>query len=621
MPPTTRTLKPNATEADEAHLLEGATELPSARLWRKQAPEGLRVAWDADPLGGGWKQLRKLLQKRRLAPRGLPQSPGADGVSPWCWGLGSGETLAAEGVMRLLRTVAKADPRAVERETLAWLDRPSQTPTNPLERALLCVAWGASLPSLSALLDAPTWFRVLDTLATTADQALSTRAGLDLTDDALLADQLLAGELPLMLGMMLPECRPLHLLRKRASEALSEGVVELTDGEGLPPAARLGVLPALLACWTRCRAWGEASGKRPWDSAAETQYAWLVRQALRLARPDGSMALSTAPGAAVAPVLSLALRLAGDAADLAAAACRLGGVLPLKAPRGATPPEVAVNSEWSGLSVLGDRWDADGARVVVDYEGARVRMDFSIGSRIVFSGCWETSITLDGAPVRPEEAWAEQCWFSDEDCDYLEIAQEVAGLGRLERQVLVTRHDGAVYLADLWHGERPVAESLRVDVRLPLGADAAWRPAEETREGELLSRGKPVAGVLPLALPEWRVESHAGELSEEGGALRLTQHAGGQRACAPLFIDLRPKRFAKQRTWRQLTVAQSLKKVGPDVAVGYRVQSGPDQWLVYRSMQAPANRTVLGQNLSSECLIGRFLPSGEVDEYIEVDPE
>jgi len=67
-------------------------------------------------------------------------------------------------------------------------------------------------------------------------------------------------------------------------------------------------------------------------------------------------------------------------------------------------------------------------------------------------------------------------------------------------------------------------------------------------------------------------------------------------------------------------VAQSLEIQPHDVAVGYRAQCGKDQWLIYRSLVEPANRTLLGQNLSSECLVARFLaPEGEIDELLEIE--
>ena len=85
-----------------------------------------------------------------------------------------------------------------------------------------------------------------------------------------------------------------------------------------------------------------------------------------------------------------------------------------------------------------------------------------------------------------------------------------------------------------------------------------------------------------------------------------------------MFIDLKTRRFDKELTWRNLTVGERLEIQPGDVAVGYRVQVGRRQWVIYRSLAPPANRTVLGQNLSTEFFIGRFLPNGETEELIQV---
>ena len=104
------------------------------------------------------------------------------------------------------------------------------------------------------------------------------------------------------------------------------------------------------------------------------------------------------------------------------------------------------------------------------------------------------------------------------------------------------------------------------------------------------------------------------------GARYLVCGPVGRFLCCPLFFDFRPRRIEKQRTWRQLTVAEKLAVVPHDVAVGFRVQSDRDQWLMYRTLGPPGNRTLMGQNISSEFYAGRFLKTGEVDEWIEVEP-
>jgi hypothetical protein len=91
---------------------------------------------------------------------------------------------------------------------------------------------------------------------------------------------------------------------------------------------------------------------------------------------------------------------------------------------------------------------------------------------------------------------------------------------------------------------------------------------------------------------------------------------------APLWLDFDRKRLTKERTWRQLTVGQGLRLVPINEGAAFRVQAGDDQWLVYRSLSGPANRTFMGKNLISEFFCGRFDgESGDVEELISVDEQ
>ena len=93
----------------------------------------------------------------------------------------------------------------------------------------------------------------------------------------------------------------------------------------------------------------------------------------------------------------------------------------------------------------------------------------------------------------------------------------------------------------------------------------------------------------------------------------------GNALFAPLFFDMDPRRFARRMTWRQLTITESPEIQPADVAVGYRVQLGKEQWLIYRSLAQQANRTLLGHNLSTEMLVARFDPTGEVEALVEIE--
>jgi hypothetical protein len=72
-------------------------------------------------------------------------------------------------------------------------------------------------------------------------------------------------------------------------------------------------------------------------------------------------------------------------------------------------------------------------------------------------------------------------------------------------------------------------------------------------------------------------------------------------------------------TWRQLTVAEWLTALPPEVAVGFRVAIGAEQWIIYRSLAPQSNRTLLGHNLATESLVARFGKDGEVTSIIEIE--
>jgi hypothetical protein len=152
---------------------------------------------------------------------------------------------------------------------------------------------------------------------------------------------------------------------------------------------------------------------------------------------------------------------------------------------------------------------------------------------------------------------------------------------------------------------------------VPLAAGLEGKPAEETRE-LFIRDAKPRVMALPLAAPEWRSAGHGGVEATVDG-LCLEQRSAGSRVYAPLWLDLDPARHGQPLTWRQLTVADTRQNLPPHQAVGFRVQSGLEQWLVYRSLDEPRNRTVLGCNLSCDFLIGPIGKSGVVERAIEID--
>jgi hypothetical protein len=496
--------------------------------------------------------------------------------------------------------------------------------------ALLQLAYAYALPELAGRLPSETWWALASRLRELAIDAQQLRAELAGDPEQAVRQQLLAGELPLALGFLFPELRSLRALREAARGAFSEALVEWTDGQGLPHGRLLDVIEPLWACWTRARWMGERMKRGCWSREAEVQYQWLVRHALRLTHTDGRFMLKKSVNSASddearpwpSELYAMALDLVGDAGDHAAAAAMLPrGVrrLAKRKPRERDLPEVSLNSEWSGVAVLATNWSRSAARFAAAWADEPMRMEVSAGRERLLMGKWRFRTTNDGEPVRVAGEWEQTCWQSDEKCDYLELSVELSHDLRLERQILLAREDRLVYLADIVLSADGSSRRLSHTMELPISAEASWQPADETRDG-VLSRGKERAAVLPLALSEWRSDPRGGRLEFADGCLMLTQEATGRGLCCPLLIDLDRRRAKRERTWRQLTVAEMLQAVPPDVAVGYRAQSGRRHWLFYRSLGPAGNRTVLGQNIAGEFCSGRMHESGKFDEWIEIEP-
>jgi len=601
------TLQSSQIESSREQLSEQAG---AAKFWRSCAPQeiqstGSRQAW-----------------ARHLGKRRTPQSLEklCDTLeAPLQWGISLAQLSKPSANLLRLAENPNVGRKDAERLLSRWL-RGTSTQPQTIGFALECLAVAHSLPQVANLIESDLWWKLLDALWQVVQSSTDWRIDVEFPAEEGLAQQLLAGELPLTLVHLLPEMRPVYKLHSVAREALSEGLAELLNGDGLVRGTHLSVLRPLLACWTRCRAMGASHKKSCWNRKAELQYQCLTTHALGLSSPAGTPLLGGPHDAAWTPdFLQTVLRLGGDAADITAARSVYGKKLTrqLACKNKKFVPETSDHCEWSGLAYLRTDWQRDEPTVVVDYSKPELRLEVWAGPQRLISGAWTSETTLNGKRLEPIGTWDENCWFSDEDVDYLELSIELSGGARLERQILLARDELFLLLTDYVIGT--AGGDICHKYRMPLDSKVVFQPEKETREG-FLSDGKKVARVLPLALPEWRTDPRVGQLDTSKGQLELAQQLPGKNLACPLLIDLKKSRVSKPCTWRQLAVAESLELQSHDVAVGYRAQCGKDQWLVYRSLAKPANRSVLGQNLSHECLVARFLaPEGEVDELLEIE--
>jgi hypothetical protein len=451
-----------------------------------------------------------------------------------------------------------------------------------------------------------------------------------------LVQQLLAGELPLAVAALPADVLDGQRGIKPACKAISAGMRELLTAEGVMAAAHVTLTAPLLACWARARSLAALCGTgvpQPrgrkgkaaatsapiWPSMVERRYQRLLANAWRLARGDGSVAFSQGLQTPKHDALLRgALQASGDGQHrriLAASRQPSGGRR--KSRLGTPLPSPSLHAEAACLAVLRPDWSDAGARLFVRYPGQTMSLELSCGPRLLLAGDWTWEVRRDGAPLRPTSDWDALCWFSDEDVDYLELEIQLGEDTRIQRHLLMARKDGFLLLADAVLGRS--RGRLDYSGHLPLAAGIEWQGAEESREGHLAVKQKRLATVLPLALPEWRSDTNIGELSADAASLQLVEHGEGCAMFVPLFIDLRGERLRQRLTWRQLTVGETLATVPRDVAVGYRVAIGRQQWLLYRALARRGNRTLLGHNLSTETLVARFDDKGEVEPIVEIE--
>ena len=473
---------------------------------------------------------------------------------------------------------------------------------------------------MTSSIEGELWWSLVDRLAEITDKSNDWRSDCDAAPHTALAHQLLVGELPLTLAYQFPEIRPLYKLRTVAQDSLAEGLMELLNGAGLPKAGLLPISRELLACWTRCRAMGGKWRQGFWSGKAEEQYRMAAGKSVCLSASTGHALLCDHEVSAWTPdFLAAVLNIGGRAVDRTGAVDlfekKLTKSLGHKA--GKHIPEFSEACEWAELALLRTDLGRDETAVAIDFSKPEMQIDVWQGSQRTLYGALSVETTVNGQRIDAVGSWEETCWFSDSDVDYVEFSIDLAQGARLERQVLLARKDKFFLLVD--NVMNVPGDSVRHRLSVPLGPGVGFVPEADTREG-LLIGDRPLARVLPLALPEWRIDPRIGELGAADGQLQLVEERPGRNLSCPIFFDLDPKRLSKPCTWRQLTVAQSLEVQPADVAVGYRIQCGKKQWLIYRSQAPAANRTVLGYNLSIEGMIGRFVAAtGEVEELLQVE--
>ena len=435
----------------------------------------------------------------------------------------------------------------------------------------------------------------------------------------------------LALARLFSDVEACRCLEASAAAGVAEEIMRLVSASG---AVRLGGSEAVVervVRWASCRDVAVATGGLPWDDEVEARWAASAAFAVRLLGGQGRL-LSGAGRLSASQTAPLIEAVAAKGKHGVAKAARRTAQVMAKAGRDDAGGllDRDFHDPSSAVAVIRTGWGRKSIRILVEYRDAVPRLEIAVDDRLLVDGAWDWSVSLGGRPLEAEGGWTVSCWESDRKATFLELTAPLGGELQFERQVVVLPADRIVLLADaVTIRPQPAnsvpgtsangaahAELIDYASSIRLAASLETEPAAETREVMVYDTTKRFMA-LPLALPEWRVAGQGSLTAESDGRLVLTQR-GQRRLSAPLWLDLDPVRVGGPLTWRQLTVADTRQNLPPHQAVGYRVQAGLEQWLVYRALDAARNRTLLGCTVSAEFLLGRIKKSGEVARTLEI---
>ncbi|WP_010586042.1 hypothetical protein [Schlesneria paludicola] len=442
------------------------------------------------------------------------------------------------------------------------------------------------------------------------------------------------GEIPLIGGLLFHEISHATNLIKAGRKVLATELVDQTDTDGTPHAEILPRLPLWLAPLVRATLMMERFQEGQWTPDQRQLLANVIDRAVLLCRPDGRAALTNGLNLDSLPVLSAAvelldLGLVGSTTEYLQAVQRaVAGKPPRRArPTIATMP--SNQSDWAKFALLRSDWSVDADSVAMTHHLPLPQLDVTALGRALIHGDWQLKLKLGDAVVELAEEWSCVCWQSDPDADYIELQMAGPGKLRVERLVMLSRKERFLFVADSISGvpsmdgtkksSGQTGQRIEYESRLSLCDGLVGSCDGTSREGRITGK-RLKARVFPLAIPHDRVQSTPHQLTIEGQELVLKQVAEGEGLFAPLAFVWHPDRTRVDATWRMLTVAEEGKRVGPDVAVGYRLKLGAFQLLVSRSLKKTGNsRTCLGHHTRNETVIARFDENGDVHPILMVE--
>ncbi|WDQ16104.1 hypothetical protein [Rhodopirellula sp. P2] len=634
------------------------------------------------PDAAAWQSLRQKIEFRRQRQNAskLYGDDALDGQI-YQWGLAAllnGPVDALSHQLAILATAEADQSSSTDTDLIPAAElflEASRDGRSDLAGDVGCILWASSLPALTSILPLELWWNLL--------AELQRRVASTLAQDEPQSPHhlLLAGEVGLTLAHRLadlPNCAARGKPSSSAVQAYLDHEETIDEALRTPHALR-----AIMASIIRCEEAMRAVSKRKFNathrSTAEELAGWIAATS----RVDGSPVLSettsqdvaldhvglvsrTKPPTkkkkstsktkkAVRPIapaglMGRAMQYDTDSLLPAFSASlgqsQSGGRLAWEI----SLPESMWHSDVAGLVAMLPEWDVRRGRTFIDYSDEVMQIEIMGGRRTIFRGPLQTTVELDGVSQHPKGAWQATCEYTDDDVHYLELEQSFTGGVVLQRQFMVIRDDRCVMVSDTVLPAQSDSNStatasseatdqgasettnpfgsladvqIRCVTRFPVCEDVSAIPDEQTRE-VYFHDNKRRAMMLPLPAAEWRIGptdcTAAPSDSEHESNSVIVTTTGIGAVYSPIWFDFQSRRFHRQRTWRTLTVADELQLIPRNIATGFRIQIGSEQWMIYRSLLGRRPRSVLGKHLVADFFAGRFHPGdGGVEELVTVD--
>lgn len=466
------------------------------------------------------------------------------------------------------------------------------------------------LPIWSARLDTTSFARLCQTL-----MQLIEGSTFDLTTepDLYLAYRV---ELPAILNAYFWDCEidlPLHSPANWDDcEHWYQSLTQLLDAEGWPAPQQISGLPRWLVANTRIAIWNRWRELEIPESV-QSAWEWLLRNGMRLCwNRQGETLLGGDRLDLDGELLHAWRRLTTDDDEQKLIDQWLGEKTELKV----VCPERSVLRDTACIAVFRGDWRHKSPKFALRYDQANCWLELSNRVKLMSGSCIP-EFQLDGQVLQFQKPEFElNCWHTEDELDYLEIEMPLSHGFLWQRQIAFARYDRFIMIGDALLGDQSGKLSYRC--RFPIAPGLEVRPETETRELYLYNE-EPQALLLPISIGEWKQDHTANRFAAEENSIVFQQQQMGRAMMAAMVVDLDAKRSIRPRTWRSLTVGQSLQTAKPDQALAWRFQLDDQQYLMYRSLGNIANRTFLGVNVYSDFYLGRFDRDGEAESLISIE--